>query len=44
MPAYSPWLADYVKEFTTFPNGGHDDMVDATVQGITTLLDLRNKN
>lgn len=28
----APWVHDYVEEFASFPNGVHDDQVDATTQ------------
>src|SRR6516164_634377 len=28
----APWLAAYLHEITTFPNGRHDDQVDSTAQ------------
>ena len=36
LPDAAPWLAQYLHEITTFPNGRHDDQVDSTAQ----LLDL----
>ena len=32
LPEAAPWLAPYLAELTTFPNGKHDDQVDATAQ------------
>jgi phage terminase large subunit-like protein len=32
LPERAPWLASYVAELTTFPNGRHDDQVDSTAQ------------
>ena len=32
LPEAAPWLAQYVAELTTFPNGKHDDQVDSTAQ------------
>jgi predicted phage terminase large subunit-like protein len=32
LPTEAPWLADYLHEFNTFPNGRHDDQVDSTTQ------------
>lgn len=29
LPAYAPWLADFEAELFAFPNGKHDDQVDA---------------
>jgi len=30
VPTYAPWLGEYIKELTVFPNYGHDDQVDVT--------------
>jgi len=32
LPDTAPWLAQYLHELTTFPNGRHDDQVDSTAQ------------
>jgi predicted phage terminase large subunit-like protein len=32
LPDSAPWLAQYLHEITTFPNGRHDDQVDSTAQ------------
>jgi predicted phage terminase large subunit-like protein len=32
LPEAAPWLAPYLHELTTFPNGRHDDQVDSTAQ------------
>jgi len=32
LPDAAPWLAAYLHEITTFPNGRHDDQVDSTAQ------------
>ena len=32
LPNAAPWLAAYLHEVTTFPNGRHDDQVDSTAQ------------
>jgi predicted phage terminase large subunit-like protein len=32
LPNAAPWLAQYLREITTFPNGRHDDQVDSTAQ------------
>ena len=37
VPADAPWLADFLAEFQRFPNGVHDDQVDAVSQ----LLDFK---
>lgn len=33
-PTMAPWVGDYVEEFAAFPNGAHDDQVDATTQAL----------
>ena len=37
-PAKSPWVADYVDQWTSFPNGKNDDMVDATSQALARMI------
>ena len=32
LPEAAPWLAPYLAELTTFPNGKDDDQVDSTAQ------------
>jgi predicted phage terminase large subunit-like protein len=32
VPDTTPWLAQYLHELTSFPNGRHDDQVDSTAQ------------
>lgn len=34
VPSYKPWLEEFVKELTTFPNGSHDDMVDVAAYAV----------
>jgi predicted phage terminase large subunit-like protein len=31
-PSYMPWVADFLEECSSFPNGAHDDQVDAMTQ------------
>ena len=33
----APWAAELIEEAATFPNGTHDDMVDAFTQAVNTL-------
>ncbi len=33
-PVVAGWISDYVEEFAVFPNGNHDDQVDATTQAL----------
>lgn len=37
LPSEAPWLADYMHELLAFPNGRHDDQVDATSQALHWL-------
>ena len=37
-PKHSPWVDDLVHEVTFFPNGSHDDQVDAMSQALRRLL------
>ena len=32
-PAVAPWVAGFIEECASFPNGAHDDQVDAWSQG-----------
>jgi predicted phage terminase large subunit-like protein len=34
LPKSAPWLDDYLRELTSFPNARHDDQVDSTTQAI----------
>jgi predicted phage terminase large subunit-like protein len=35
VPSYAPWVAEYIKELTVFPNYGHDDQVDVTSAAVS---------
>jgi predicted phage terminase large subunit-like protein len=37
LPVSAPWLADYVRELTSFPGGKFDDQVDSTTQALECL-------
>lgn len=37
LPSEAPWLADFRREMTSFPNGKHDDQVDALTQFLDWL-------
>ena len=39
LPESAPWVADFVEEMACFPNGVHDDVVDATTQALNYLRD-----
>jgi predicted phage terminase large subunit-like protein len=36
-PAFAPWVWDLIEEFAAFPNGRHDDDVDAATQALIRL-------
>jgi len=33
-PEYAPWVDDFIEECCAFPNGAHDDQVDAMTQAL----------
>jgi len=37
LPVFAPWLADYVRELTSFPGCKFDDQVDSTTQALECL-------
>jgi predicted phage terminase large subunit-like protein len=37
LPERAPWLAEYLHELTSFPQGRHDDQVDSTAQALDWL-------
>jgi predicted phage terminase large subunit-like protein len=36
-PLSVPWVAEYIEEFAVFPNGTHDDVVDATTLALADM-------
>ena len=38
LPRGAPWTAEFVDQFSAFPAGAHDDMVDSTSQALSYLL------
>lgn len=38
LPRGEEWVSDYIEEFASFPNGKHDDQVDATSQALNKLI------
>ena len=36
-PSIAPWVSDYLAEMLAFPNGAHDDQVDATTHAVVYL-------
>jgi predicted phage terminase large subunit-like protein len=39
-PDYAPWVTQFVEECATFPNGRHDDQVDAMSQALYFLAQM----
>jgi predicted phage terminase large subunit-like protein len=33
-PEHAPWVNDFIEECAAFPNGAHDDQVDAMTQAL----------
>ena len=38
LPKFAGYTDDYIKEFSQFPNGAHDDQVDATSQALSRMI------
>ena len=38
LPERGPWVEDYLDQWTAFPTGRHDDMVDSSSQALSWLL------
>ena len=38
LPRGAIWLDSYIHEFTSFPNGKHDDQVDSTTQALLRMM------
>ena len=38
VPERGPWVEDYLDQWTAFPTGRHDDMVDSSSQALSWLL------
>ena len=38
LPEGAPWVADFVNQFSAFPAGSHDDMVDSATQALHHML------
>ena len=37
LPRQSPWVEDFLNQWTAFPAGKHDDMVDSASQALSYL-------
>lgn len=38
LPKYADWTKEYIDEFSSFPNGAHDDEVDSTSQALHRMI------
>lgn len=38
LPKEAPWLGDYLDQWSAFPAGAHDDMVDSSSQALSYML------
>jgi hypothetical protein len=43
-PEYAPWVNDFIEECVQFPNGAHDDQVDAMTQAHPALANGSRRN
>jgi predicted phage terminase large subunit-like protein len=39
-PDYAPWVNDFIEECAAFPNGAHDDQVDAMTQALLRWITI----
>jgi predicted phage terminase large subunit-like protein len=44
LPKQAPWLDDYLRELTGFPNSKHDDQVDSTTQALAWMAEVAKSN
>ena len=44
LPKKTGWVYEYINEFATFPNGAHDDDVDALTQALNKLRKYRKRH
>lgn len=44
LPEKATWIHDYVEEWIAFPNGAHDDQIDATTQALIRLDKKKKKS
>lgn len=38
LPIGAPWVEEFINQFSAFPNGQHDDMVDSSTQALSFML------
>lgn len=43
LPEFAPWLAAFEQEIAAFPNGKHDDQVDALTQYVCWAMDMAHR-
>ena len=43
LPMKTGWVYEYINEFATFPNGAHDDEVDAMTQALNKMRKFRKR-
>ena len=43
LPMKTGWVYEYINEFATFPNGAHDDEVDAMTQALNKMRKYRKR-
>jgi len=43
-PLYASWVDDFIEECVSFPNGAHDDQVDAMTQAIMHWLQMPDQH
>lgn len=41
LPADAPWLADWLDEAASFPQGAHDDQLDPMLDAVSAIIGLR---
>ena len=44
LPRSALWRESFIREFTSFPNGKHDDRVDSLSQGLNYMLYMEGEN
>jgi len=42
-PQYAPWVDDFIEECAAFPNGAHDDQVDAMTQALLRWMEVQSR-
>ena len=42
-PQVAPWVDDFIEECAAFPNGAHDDQVDAMTQALLRWMEVQTR-